>query len=166
MVLILTIGECATMFAPIIALYDQPRPFIAMATMMTVASIMTWLLPTTEPDAKVGDLEERLMEGWTDANQFIYSPLAAAPTQSTNALARVNSSTEMLNFTIEKGINKDAASGVSFAIYAARNGFVPAVNYSTMVSEKGSLLRTMLGGDGGTGHSISLVRRYSYTENE
>ena len=68
MVLIVTIGTSASLFAPIVVIYDSPVPFIALATMMSMASICTFLLPKECPDQ---DKEQELLDGWyPDASEM------------------------------------------------------------------------------------------------
>lgn len=146
MVLIITFGVSLSLFAPIIALYDTPIPFLALTAMMCSSAFFTCLLPGLgAPDKKL-DQEDHLMDGWE-----------AHENQLSKAQASVLRGTSMMNLTIDKNYDPNVAS--SFAIYAAREGFVPAVNYSTMMSQNVSQMRTMLGAEAG-GLSISLVRRY------
>ena len=63
MVLIVTIGTSASLFAPMVVLYDSPVPYLVLASCMGVAQIMTCLLPKECPD-KVREQEDHLMDGW------------------------------------------------------------------------------------------------------
>ena len=50
MVLIVTIGTSASLFAPMVVLYDSPVPYLVLASCMAMAQIMTCLLPKECPD--------------------------------------------------------------------------------------------------------------------
>ena len=63
MVLIVTIGTSASLFAPMVVIFESPVPFIALASMMSIASIMTSLLPKIDSE-KIREEEDHLMDGW------------------------------------------------------------------------------------------------------
>ena len=48
MVLIVTIGVLASLFAPIVVIYDDPIPFLAMSAFMTIAFILVYTLKIDE----------------------------------------------------------------------------------------------------------------------
>ena len=44
-VLIVTIGTAASLMSPMVTIFDAPIPFIVLACMMSLAVLMTFLLP-------------------------------------------------------------------------------------------------------------------------
>lgn len=156
MVLIVTIGTSASLFAPIIVLYKSPIPFIALASMMAIASLMTSLLPAECPEM-VREQEEHLMEGW---HGFGSENTSSFHVGDRKAPKRVEFNRSLMNLTREKTHKREMEN--SFAIYATRDGFVPAMTKGTNSSLYGvnQMKTTVLGGGPAERHSFSIARRY------
>ena len=150
MVLIITIGTSASLFAPIVVLYDSPVPFIALATMMSIASICTFLLPKECPD-QIKEQEQELLDGWHPDASEMMTPVKRRPKSYINRSSQMNHTA-----------TKDKRG--SFAIYAARDGYVHAVN-SSLVHLNHTRDVTNMYKSGGGGHQSSLILAKRYHPN-
>ena len=54
-VMILTIGTSASLFAPLVVLYDAPVPFLVMAVMMTIGVLLSIALEKINVPEKLSD---------------------------------------------------------------------------------------------------------------
>ena len=59
MVIIITIGISSSLFAPILVLYPEPVPFLAMATFMMISFVLTCFLPIgVKQDANIESIKD------------------------------------------------------------------------------------------------------------
>ena len=69
-VLIVTIGTSCSLMAPMVTIFDAPIPFIVLAGAMSLAVIMTFLLPKEQQDI-TKEQEDQLMDGWHENNSLV-----------------------------------------------------------------------------------------------
>ena len=75
-VLIVTVGTAASLMAPMVTIFDSPIPFIVLACAMSLAALVTFLLPKEREDM-TKEQEDHLMDGWHQQNEgSTLSPLA------------------------------------------------------------------------------------------
>lgn len=154
MVFIVTMGAFASLCAPLVVIFDTPVPFIVLAAMMSFASILTCLLPKECPD-KVREQEDHLMDGWIEQhNTSIVSPRKEQANKQ-------NFNSQLMNMKEDIKASRQQAS--SFAIYAARGGYINAVNssmYQVNHTRDQSISRLNRTGNVRLQHSLSLAKRY------
>ena len=114
MVLIITIGACASLFAPLIVVYAAPVPFVTMCSMMTFSFACSCILPT-ESQEEEEELEEHLLEGWNR--------------QDDDTTVKVKR-----NHLSHLGPIKKKKTNTSFALFAAKDGYLHAQVNATQIS--------------------------------
>ena len=110
-VLIVTIGTSASLFAPLVVLFDSPVPFLTLTVSMAIPFIFTCMLPTDSNPESASKQEQRLIDGW---NRDCQTPA--------NLKGKNNRSSLITTYRNKKN--------ESVKLYAAREGLIHAANTS------------------------------------
>lgn len=105
MVLIVTVGACASLFAPLIVLYSQPIPFVTLSAFLLIAIVCSCVLSRQRSQERDVETEERLLANWHNTSGLKHDVSLLNTTQRQNAEQ-------------------------SFVFYGTRDGYVQALNNS------------------------------------